>query len=90
MSYNFLDKTGLAYFWGKIKDYIAKITRNDLAVITSKEYSGIYGSANDQAGASATSGQSVRIEGENAVKMSSQMLYPRQDQSSPAVYLIRQ
>ena len=52
MSYNFLDKTGLAYFWGKIKDYIAKITRNDLAVITSKEYSGIYGSANDQAGAS--------------------------------------
>lgn len=52
MSYNFLDKTGLAYFWGKIKDYISKITRNDLAVISSKEYSGIYGSANDQAGAS--------------------------------------
>lgn len=52
MSYNFLDKTGLTYFWGKIKDYISKITRNDLAVISSKEYSGIYGSANDQAGAS--------------------------------------
>ena len=52
MSYNFLDKTGLTYFWGKIKDYISKITRNDLAVISNKEYSGIYGSANDQAGAS--------------------------------------
>lgn len=38
------------------------------------------------AGAAATSGQMVRIEGENATKMSSQMLYPRQDQSSPAVY----
>lgn len=40
----------------------------------------------DAAGAKNTSGQSVRIEAENAVKMSSQMLYPRQDQSSPAVY----
>ncbi len=40
----------------------------------------------DAAGATATSGQMVRIEGENATKMSSQMLYPRQDQSSPAVY----
>ncbi len=40
----------------------------------------------DSMGAAATTGQSIRIEGENAVKMSSQMLYPRQDQSSPAVY----
>ena len=40
----------------------------------------------DASGASYTTGQSVRIEAENATKMSSQMLYPRQDQSSPAVY----
>jgi ABC-type glycerol-3-phosphate transport system substrate-binding protein len=40
----------------------------------------------DASGATATSGQSIRIEAENATKMSSQMLYPRQDQSSPAVY----
>ena len=40
----------------------------------------------DAAGYTATSGKSVRIEGENADKTSSQMLYPRQDQSSPAVY----
>lgn len=31
-------------------------------------------------------GVNIRIEAENAVKTSSQMLYPRQDQSSPAVY----
>lgn len=39
-----------------------------------------------QAGAQDTSGIQVRIEGETAVKTSSQMLYPVQDQSSPAVY----
>lgn len=40
----------------------------------------------DNDGARATSGKNIRIEAENASKMSSQMLYPRQDQSSPAVY----
>ena len=40
----------------------------------------------DASGASDSKGVSVRIEAENAVKTSSQMLYPRQDQSSPAVY----
>lgn len=40
----------------------------------------------DQAGAKDSKGQFIRIEAENADKMSSQMLYPRQDQSSPAVY----
>ena len=40
----------------------------------------------DAMGAKATSGQCIRIEAENAVKTSSQMLYPRQDQSSPAVF----
>ena len=37
-------------------------------------------------GMSSAEGQLVRIEAENASMMSSQMLYPRQDQSSPAVY----
>lgn len=37
------------------------------------------------AGARDTTGQNIRIEGENAVRTSSQMLYPIQDQSSPAV-----
>lgn len=40
----------------------------------------------DQAGYQNTSGQIIRIEAENATKSSSQMLYPQQDQSSPAVY----
>lgn len=40
----------------------------------------------DAAGHGNTSGQFVRIEAENASLTSSQMLYPRQDQSSPAVY----
>lgn len=40
----------------------------------------------DAAGVKDTSGVSVRIEAETANKTSSQMLYPRQDQSSPAVY----
>jgi ABC-type glycerol-3-phosphate transport system substrate-binding protein len=40
----------------------------------------------DNAGIKNTSGQLIRIEAENASLTSSQMLYPRQDQSSPAVY----
>ena len=40
----------------------------------------------DCSGRASSSGQFIRIEAENASKMSSQMLYPRQDQSSPAVY----
>lgn len=40
----------------------------------------------DESGARETSGQLIRIEAENASLTSSQMLYPRQDQSSPAVY----
>ena len=36
--------------------------------------------------ATASNGKSVRIEAENASKTSSQMLYPKQDQTSPAVY----
>lgn len=39
----------------------------------------------DAAGAKATTGQNICIEGENALRTSSQMLYPIQDQSSPAV-----
>ena len=42
--------------------------------------------AQDAAGCADSTGQCIRIEAENAVKTSSQMLYPRQDQSSPAVY----
>lgn len=37
-------------------------------------------------GVQPTSGQCIRIEAENVVKTSSQMLYPQQDQSSPAIY----
>lgn len=40
----------------------------------------------DSKGALASTGQYIRIEAENASLTSSQMLYPRQDQSSPAVY----
>jgi ABC-type glycerol-3-phosphate transport system substrate-binding protein len=40
----------------------------------------------DALGASDTSGEKVTIQAENATKTSSQMLYPKQDQSSPAVY----
>ncbi len=39
----------------------------------------------DAAGAEDTTGISITIEGENATKSSSQMLYPIQDQSSPSV-----
>ncbi|MCD7709071.1 MAG: extracellular solute-binding protein [Clostridiales bacterium] len=41
--------------------------------------------ANDAAGATDTSGVCVTIEGENATKTSSQMLYPIQDQSAPSL-----
>ena len=40
----------------------------------------------DAKGYQNSSGQVIRIEAENAVKTSSQMLYPQQDQSSPAIY----
>ncbi len=40
----------------------------------------------DAEGKEDSSGQVIRIEAENSVKTSSQMLYPRQDQTSPAVY----
>ena len=40
----------------------------------------------DATGAKETSGQMISIQGEDATKSSSQMLYPQQDQSSPAVY----
>lgn len=40
----------------------------------------------DAGGARDTSGLSIRVEAENAVRTSSQMLYPRQEQGSPAVY----
>ncbi len=40
----------------------------------------------DAMGAVQTTDHNIRIEAENAVKTSSQMLYPKQDQSSPAVY----
>ncbi len=42
--------------------------------------------ADDAAGQKDTTGVSVRFEAENAVKTSSQMLYPVQDQSSAVVY----
>lgn len=40
----------------------------------------------DAEGAVETSGQLIRIEAENVDRTSSQMLYPTQDQSSPAIY----
>lgn len=40
----------------------------------------------DEMGAVQATNTVIRIEAENAIKTSSQMLYPRQDQSSPAVY----
>ncbi len=45
-----------------------------------------YKASMDAQGAKDTTGANIRIEAETAVKTSSQMLYPRQDQSSPAVY----
>lgn len=39
----------------------------------------------DAKGATAASGHKITIEGENATRTSSQMLYPTQDQSSPSV-----
>jgi len=44
-----------------------------------------YKAANDAKGASAAVKSLITIQGENAVRKSSQMLYPQQDQSSPAV-----
>lgn len=43
-------------------------------------------SALDGSGCTASDGQMIRIEAENAARTSSQMLYAQQDQSSPAVY----
>ncbi|HPJ03695.1 MAG TPA: extracellular solute-binding protein, partial [Candidatus Limiplasma sp.] len=40
----------------------------------------------DESGAEGTSGQLIRIEAETAVRTSSQMLYPKQEQGSPTVY----
>lgn len=40
----------------------------------------------DSVGAQDTTGHVIRIEAENAARTSSQMLYAKQDQSSPAVY----
>lgn len=40
----------------------------------------------DAQGAKDSSGQVIRIEAENVDKTSSQMLYPQQDQGSPAIY----
>ena len=37
-------------------------------------------------GAKATTDVNITIQAENVTKTSSQMLYPKQDQSSPAVY----
>lgn len=51
MSLKYLDKTGLTYFWNKVKSKIASITRNDLASISSETYTDIIGSANDYANA---------------------------------------
>ena len=45
-----------------------------------------YKASMDAQGAKDTTGANIRIEAETAAKTSSQMLYPRQDQSSPAVY----
>lgn len=58
-------------------------------VLSNQEKAGSYAevrAAWEAEGAKATSGQLIRLEAENAEKTSSQMLYPRQDQSSPAVY----
>ena len=52
---------------------------------TSEAYSQVK-AAQDARGAGDTSGHVIRIEAENASKTSSQMLYAKQDQSSPAVY----
>lgn len=53
--------------------------------ISSESYETVK-AAQDASGAQDTSGHVIRIEAENAVKSSSQMLYAKQDQSSPAVY----
>ena len=53
--------------------------------ISSESYETVK-AAQDASGAQDTSGHVIRIEAENAVKSSSQMLYAKQDQTSPAVY----
>lgn len=53
--------------------------------ISSESYETVK-AAQNASGAQDTSGHVIRIEAENAVKSSSQMLYAKQDQSSPAVY----
>ncbi len=58
-------------------------------ILTNKEESKSYAEVKkewDQMGAQNTTGVNVEIQAENATKTSSQMLYPKQDQSSPAVY----
>ncbi len=53
--------------------------------VSSESYADVKASW-DASGAVDTTGQMVRIEAENATKSSSQMLYAKQDQSSPAIY----
>ena len=49
-------------------------------VPTYEEYKNVHSSGSE------SKGKTIRIEAENSVKSSSQMLYPRQDQTGPAVY----
>ncbi len=58
------------------------ILTNDEAVQSYEEVKAQW----DAQGAAATNGQNIVIQAEDAVKTSSQMLYPKQDQSSPAVF----
>lgn len=58
------------------------ILTNDEAVQSYEEVKAQW----DAQGAAATTGQNIVIQAEDAVKTSSQMLYPKQDQSSPAVF----
>ena len=44
MAKEYLDKSGLSYFWGKIKAYI---TRNNIVPIASKTFTGVVASANN-------------------------------------------
>lgn len=48
MANSFLDKTGLAYFWSKVKAYLM---RRNLVPEQSKTYTGVIGTANTWAGA---------------------------------------
>lgn len=62
---------------------IRKLTFDNVA--PTKSYAEVK-AEQDKNGAKATTGQLISIQGEDATKSSSQMLYPQQDQSSPAVY----